>query len=215
MPRSYLSVAGREGALLLSCKAACRPIDAGVASNAPTIHPTKGVVPMLARSRLLLALIPLALAAAVALPGTVLAATVSDTYTIRGAEYYATSTQGRFAGTASGNTGDSATWQATVNHTPLTDTAEITGGTARLATSRLVVVRGEFTGGEVMLVSRQSGCGTETYSVNGDLENVTRSDSSAVGTGEFTATLTHYRASLFGACRTYSATVRGTIELSF
>ena len=77
---------------------------------------------MLARSRIRLALAPIALAAAVALPGTVLAATVSDTYTIRGAEYYATSTQGRFGGTASGNTGDSATWQATVNHTPLTDT---------------------------------------------------------------------------------------------
>ena len=170
---------------------------------------------MLARSRIRLALAPIALAAAVALPGTVLAATVSDTYTIRGAEYYATSTQGRFGGTASGNTGDSATWQATVNHTPLTDTAEITGGTARLVTSRLVVVRGTFTGGDVELVSRQSGCGTETFAVDGSLENVTRSDSSAVGTGEFTATLTHYRSWLFGACRTFSATVRGTIELSF
>ena len=87
---------------------------------------------MLARSRLRVAFASLALAAAVALPATVLAATVSDTYTIRGAEYYATSTQGRFAGTASGNTGDTATWQATVNHTPLTDTATITGGSARL-----------------------------------------------------------------------------------
>ena len=52
------------------------------------------------RSRARLAYIPLALALAIALPGTVLAATVSDTYTIRGAEYYATSTQGRFGGTA-------------------------------------------------------------------------------------------------------------------
>jgi hypothetical protein len=48
-------------------------------------------------------------------------------------------------------------------------------------------------------------------SVEESLENVTRSDSSAAGTGEFTATLTHYRALLFGACRTFSATVRGTI----
>ena len=170
---------------------------------------------MLARSRLRLAIAPLALAAAVALPATVLAATVSDTYTIRGAEYYATSTQGRFAGTASGNTGDSATWQATVNHTPLTDTADITGGTARLVTSRLVVVRGEFTDGDVTLVSRAPGCGTETFAVNGSLDNVTRSDSNSVGTGDFAATLTHYRAALFGTCRTISATVRGTIELSF
>ena len=170
---------------------------------------------MLARSRLRLVLAPIALAAAIAVPGTVLAATVSDTYTISGAEYYATSTQGRFGGTASGNTGDSATWQATVNHTALTDTAKITGGTARLATSRLVVIRGEFTGGDVRLVSRQSGCGTETYAVEGSLKHVTRSDSNAVGSGKFTATLTHYRALLFGACRTYSATIQGTIALSF
>jgi hypothetical protein len=170
---------------------------------------------MLTRSRLRLVLAPIALAAAVAVPGTVLAATVSDTYTIRGAEYYATSTQGRFGGTASGNTGDSATWQATVNHTALTNTAEITSGTARLVTSRLVIVRGEFAGGDVTLVSRQTGCGTETFAVDGSLVNVTRSDSSDVGTGEFTATLTHYRASIFGVCRTYSATVRGTIEVDF
>jgi hypothetical protein len=167
------------------------------------------------RSRARLAFVPLALALAIALPGTVLAATVSDTYTIRGAEYYATSTQGRFAGTASGNMGDTATWQATVNHTSLTDTATITGGTARLVTSRLVVVRGAFSGGDVTLVNRAAGCGTETFAVDGTLENVTRSDSSAIGSGEFIATLTHYRASLFGTCRTISATVRGTIDLNF
>ena len=167
------------------------------------------------RSHARLTFIPLALALAMVVPGTVQAATVSDTYTIRGAEYYATSTQGRFAGTASGNTGDSATWQATVNHTPLTDTATITGGSARLATSRLVVVRGTFSGGDVTLINRAPGCGTETYAVNGTLEDVTRSDSSAVGTGDFSATLTHYRASLFGTCRTISATVRGTISLDF
>jgi hypothetical protein len=170
---------------------------------------------MTARTRLRLALVPLALVAALVAPATASAATVSDTYTIRGAEYYATSTQGRFAGTASGNTGDSATWQATVNHTPLTDTATITGGTARLVTSRLVVVRGQFSDGSVSLVSREAGCGRETFAVDGTLVNVTRSDSGAVGSGDFSATLTHYRATIFGQCRTFSATVRGTIDLSF
>jgi hypothetical protein len=170
---------------------------------------------MMARSALRLTLVPLALAAALALPASVLAATVSTTYTIQGAEYYATSTQGRFGGTASGNTGDTATWQATVDHTRLTDRARITGGTARLATSRLVLISGEFSGGKVKLLSRQDGCGIETFSVQGSLENVTRSDSSAVGSGEFTATLTHYRTSVFGSCQTYSATVQGTIEVSF
>ena len=167
------------------------------------------------RSRARLAFIPLTVALAIALPGTALAATVSDTYTIRGAEYYATSTQGRFGGTASGNTGDSATWQATVNHTSLTNTADITGGTARLVTSRLVVVEGQFTDGDVTLINRAAGCGTETFAVDGTLENVTRSDKRAIGSGEFVATLTHYRASLFGTCRTISATVRGTITLDF
>jgi hypothetical protein len=162
-----------------------------------------------------IALVPLSLAILLTLPGTALAATVSDSYSIRGAEYYATSTQGRFAGTATGSTGDAATWQATVNHTPLTDTATITGGTARLATSRLVVVRGEFSGGDVALIERAPGCSWETFAVSGKLVDVTRSDSGATGTGKFKATLKHYRAWLFGSCRTYSATVRGTIELNF
>jgi hypothetical protein len=167
------------------------------------------------RSRLALAFVPLALAVALVVPGIALAATVSSSYSIVGAEYYATRIEGRFAGTASGSTGDVATWEATVKHTPLTDKAHITGGTARLATSRLVVIRGEFSGGSVKLVHRAPGCGNETHAVTGTLKNVTRSDSNATGTGLFSATLTHYRTWLFGRCQTYSATVQGTIGLSF
>lgn len=170
---------------------------------------------MSTRARSRLAFLPLALALLVVLPSTALGATVSPSYSIRGAEYYATSTQGRFAGTASGTTGDSATWQATVDHTPLTDTATITGGYARLVTSRFVIVRGDFSGGDVTLTWRAAGCGNETFAVEGTLTNVRRSDSRAVGTGTFSATLTHYRVSLFGRCQTYSATVRGTIALRF
>jgi hypothetical protein len=102
-----------------------------------------------------------------------------------------------------------------VDHTPLTDTASITGGYARLVTSRFVIVRGDFSGGSVTLTWRAAGCGNERFAVEGTLTNVRRSDSSAVGTGTFSATLTHYRAWLFGRCQTYSATVRGTIGLSF
>jgi hypothetical protein len=159
--------------------------------------------------------LPLALAfgLAVASSSAVLAATVSNQYLITGYEYYATSTQGRFAGTATGDTGDSATWRAVVDHTPLTTTATITGGYADLATSRLVLVHGTFVGGTLTLISQQDGCGTQTYNVVGTLGDVTTSDGRGFGKAEFDATLTHYRTWAFGSCITYSARVSGVIEL--
>jgi hypothetical protein len=155
------------------------------------------------------------LAIALAAPASAAAATVSSSYAIRGAEYYATSTQGRFAGTARGSTGDTAAWRAIVDHTPLTTTATITGGSATLVTSRLVTIRGQFSGGTVDQTSGFEGCTNQTYDVAGTLANVTRSDTGAVGTGAFDATLTHYRAWIWGRCVTYSATVSGVISLSF
>ena len=143
------------------------------------------------------------------------AATVSDRYSISGAEYYATATQGRFAGTAGGSSNDSATWNAVVDHTPLSTTATITGGYADLFTSNFVRVQGSFSGGTVALASEEAGCGRQTYEVVGALTKVTRSDSHRKGTGTFAATLTHYRTSVFGSCITYSARVSGTITLSF
>jgi hypothetical protein len=156
-----------------------------------------------------------ALAATVVVVSPASAATVSDQYSITGAEYYATSTQGRFAGTATGSSNDTATWNAIVNHTPLTITATITGGSADLYTSNLVHVHGSFRSGTVTLASEEAGCGTQTYEVVGALTKVTRSDSHRKGTGTFTATLTHYRTSILGSCVVYSAGVSGTISLSF
>ena len=157
----------------------------------------------------------LALSASIMVTSAAAAATVSDTYSITGFEYYATATQGRFAGTATGASGDSATWRAIVDHTPLTTSAEITGGSAVLLTSNLVAVRGTFSGGSVSIVSEEAGCGNQIYDVAGTLSNVTRSDSPRKGSGTFSATLTHYRVSVFGSCQVYSASVRGTINLSF
>ena len=157
----------------------------------------------------------LALSASLTTTSAALAAAISSSYAITGYEYYATSTQGRFAGTASGEAGDSATWRAIVDHTPLATTAEITGGSADLVTSNLVAVHGTFSGGSVSLVSEQAGCGTQTYEVEGTLQRVTRSDSRHKGRGTFAATLTHYRVSVLGLCQVYSASVRGTISLSF
>jgi hypothetical protein len=162
-----------------------------------------------------LAALSAALIVAMAFPISAAAATVSDSYTITGFEYFATSTQGRFAGRASGSSGDTAAWNAVVNHTPLTTTSTITGGSADLATSNGVLVRGQFSGGTVTQTGGFSGCTNQTYDVTGTLAPVTRSDSSQVGTGTFSATLTHYRTSIVGRCVVYSASVRGVITLSF
>jgi hypothetical protein len=146
---------------------------------------------------------------------TTSAASISSSYTITGYEYYATSTQGRFAGTATGSSGDTGTWNAVVNHTPLTTTATITGGYADLVTSSLVSIHGTFASGSVTLVSQETGCGTQTYDVIGTLKKVRRSDSHRRGTGTFKATLTHYRTSFLGSCHVYSAKVDGVMSLSF
>jgi hypothetical protein len=161
--------------------------------------------------------IPLALGLAMSLAFAAVAeaATLSSFYSIEGYEYSATSTVGSFAGTATGSSGDSATWNAVVEHTELTETAEITGGYAHLVTSNLVRVHGVFSDGSVEKVGEESGCGVQTYKVLGTLKKVTRSDSRRRSTGTFEAILTHYRLALFGSCIVYSASVTGTITLDF
>jgi hypothetical protein len=165
--------------------------------------------------RLWLAALPAALILAMAFPVSAAAATVSESYAIRGFEYFATSTQGRFAGKASGSSGDSAAWNAVVDHTPLTTTTTITGGYADLATSNGVLLHGQFSGGSATQTGGFTGCTNQTYDVVGTLEPVTRSDSNQTGTGSFNATLTHYRTSVFGRCIVYSASVAGVITFSF
>jgi hypothetical protein len=165
--------------------------------------------------RLRLVALPLGLTTAIAFPTIAAAATLSESYAITGYEYYATSTQGRFAGTADGSSGDTAAWNAVVNHTPLTTTASITGGYADLATSNLVTVHGLFSGGTVRQTSGFSGCTNQTYEIAGSLKQVSRSDSNRRGKGTFTATLTHYRTSVLGSCVVYSASVEGVINLTF
>jgi hypothetical protein len=157
----------------------------------------------------------LGLAASLAFSSAAQAATLSSTYWIQGFEYSATTTVGRFAGTATGSAGDGATWNAVVEHTALITTASITGGYADLLTSNLVQVHGSFSGGSVDLVGEEAGCGSQTYSVIGTLKKVSRSDLPRKGKGMFEATLVHYRASVLGACIVYSASVTGAITLDF
>jgi hypothetical protein len=149
--------------------------------------------------------------------GALAAQTYSDM--ISGHEYYYTSTDGKFAGTASGALpGD---WNADVQHTKLclscTPTATITDGSFSLATTLggiPTLVTGTFTGGTVQVINQGTDCTNQTFAVNGILGSVGLWYSGH-GNGIFTATLTHYRTSILGKCLTYGATVQGTLGLSF
>ena len=144
-------------------------------------------------------------------------ASAAHTYndTISGYEYYFTSTDGRFAGTASGALPGS--WNADVRHTPLcascTPTATITGGSFSLAAT-YTLVTGRFTGGTVQITNPGANCTNQTFDVEGVLRDVGRWYGGS-GTGTFSAILTHYRHRLFGICVTYAASVRGAISLTF
>jgi hypothetical protein len=166
--------------------------------------------------KLLLATVTIAIALLV--PAASLAATTySDA--IHGGEYFATSTDGRFAGSASGSLPGS--WNADVQHTALciscSTTATITGGSFQLATTLTSVptlITGNFDGGTVSVTDPGTGCKNQTFAVDGKLSNV-GPWYTGTGTGTFTATLTHYRYQLFGSCITYSASVTGTLVLDF
>ena len=160
------------------------------------------------------------LVAALALLMTPASAAAAQTYTdtINGLEYAFTSTDGKFAGTASGALPGS--WNADVQHTPLclscTSTATITGGSFSLATRHNgspALVSGAFVGGTVQVRNVGSNCSNQTFAVNGILGNVGWW-SSGSGSGTFMATLTHYRHSVFGRCVTYGASVRGMLSLT-
>jgi hypothetical protein len=136
--------------------------------------------------------------------------------TISGDEVYFTSTQGVFAGLAAGDLPGS--WLADVRHTPLSPSADITGGSFYLWTANEqgpALIAGSFTGGSVVQQSGFSGCVNQTYSVDGTLGDVGPVGNDMTGSGTFSAVLTHYRALVFGRCVSYRATVVGTVSLSF
>lgn len=134
-----------------------------------------------------------------------------------GVEVYATSTEGVFTGTATG--GLPGGWAATVRHTVLSPGATITGGSFSLATAvrgTPTLVSGSFTRGSVTLEHQYGWCGNQVYAVSATLGGVGELGGSHTGTGRLSATLTHYRLSLFGACITYGATITGgVLDLSF
>jgi hypothetical protein len=162
----------------------------------------------------------IALAFGASLVMTVTAA-ASSTYTewIHGGELpNATPTEGQFVGEATGSF--AGTWYIDVLHQDLSHhPAYITGGSFRLNTvinGWPDAIHGTFTPwhGTVAQLSGFSGCTNQRYSVNGELSGVGLDN--GTGTGTFSATLTHYRANVwFVGCVVYSASVSGTVSLTF
>jgi hypothetical protein len=156
----------------------------------------------------------LAASLVVLVPATAGAATKTYSFSISGTEVSATSTTGRFVGTASGSA--LGTWYAEVVHAPLsggvgTSVAIQSGGSFGMALAQAepaYVVSGQFSGGTITTINSSTTCTNQVYAVDGDLKNV-----SVTGTGHFSAKLTHHRRSVLGRCWLYAATVSGTVTL--
>ena len=136
---------------------------------------------------------------------------------VSGVEVFATNSEGVFVGVASG--GLPGAWSADIKHTGLTSgSATITSGSFSLRTvlnRQITVVAGSFdNGGTIALFYAQPGCGIQQYTVTDNLSSVGLG-SSPVGTGHFSAVLTHFRAKIFGTCITYAAKVAGSVSLTF
>jgi len=147
---------------------------------------------------------------AVLVPAAAVAGTKTYTFTISGTEVSATSTTGRFVGTASGSA--LGTWYVEVIHDPLGASADIRpGGSFGMALHQAepaYLVSGQFSHGTIAVKNSGANCTNQVYKVDGYLRNV-----SVTGTGHVVATLTHYRRSVLGRCWLYAATVGGTVTL--
>jgi hypothetical protein len=171
------------------------------------------------QTRLIASLVTL-VAAVLLAPAAGSAAPASTHFTIVGYEYAFTSTVGSFAGTGTGNTGETAGWNATVQHDRLgSNPTYVNGGSFAMTTvssSRVDYVTGTFAyhGGTITTLDGGSGCTNQRYLVTGTLQDVATSTSSG-GSGTFSVILTHYRYSLFGTCFIYKARVAGTVDLDY
>jgi hypothetical protein len=171
-------------------------------------------------SRLLLSL--LVVAAAVVLVPAASAAPASTSFAITGYEYAFTQTVGSFAGKGSGNGGESAVWNATVQHDPLGSTPTYVNGgsfqigTLSLSTGHVDYVTGtiRYHSGTITTLNSGPNCTNQQYLVTGALDDVTTRTTSA-GSGAFEVTLTHHRYSIFGHCVIYKASVGGQVTFTY
>jgi hypothetical protein len=150
--------------------------------------------------------VPSALAAMVLLaPPAGAAPQATATAYVGGIEYAATATEGKFGGAAKGDL--QGGWLATVAHDPLApgEAVPITDGFFRLYSHRTIT--GTFVGGSVAPSSTPGTCLDERFDVAGTL----KLDDG--GKGAFRVVLTHLRALTKDGCRTYGATVAGTLTI--
>jgi hypothetical protein len=169
--------------------------------------------------------------------GTTSVAATEHTTLVSGFEMYATSSQGRFSGTATGqgSNGVSGAWSIVVDHsrldpcfrmTPGDPCASVDGGSFTLAEASPAreLVTGQFDSpGEVIapqvnqiqLLNRGDNCTDQLFKITDGLKNVgTGSQRSGQGSS-FVGYLWHHQRSFFGRCITYAATVQGTVVLQF
>ena len=155
---------------------------------------------------------------------------------VSGFEFSATSTEGRFAGTASGQL--SGAWDIWVKHTDLgfcfnhpSDPCTINDGTFRLVTSPTQVITGRFdnfdeasnavpsAANQIKRLPPSSGnrCRDEVFFITDGLKGVGTIGSQHTGTGTFTAWLTHHwkEDPFFHRCFIVGATVQGNVKLIF
>ena len=143
-------------------------------------------------------------------------ATEFESYQLFGYEVFYSPTRAMFAGTSDDGLGGVSAWYSSIDHSVvISPSGAITGGWAVLHRPDGVSIGGWFSEGLVTLTNEGPGCTLESHEVVGTLSGVTRSDRSGSGSGVFRATLHHHRAWLFGTCISYSASVSGTMEVSF
>jgi hypothetical protein len=155
---------------------------------------------------------------------------------VSGFEMYATSSQGRFSGTATGtgSNGVSGAWSIVVDHSLLDPCfrmktgdpcATVNGGSFTLAETSPAreLITGQFESpgevtlpqvNEIRLLNRGDNCSDQLFKIMDGLKNV-GTGSPYSGHGSFVGYLWHHQRSFFGRCVTYAATVQGTVLLNY
>jgi hypothetical protein len=153
-------------------------------------------------------------------PAAAAAAPTSTAFAVIGAETAFSSTSATFVGKATGNLGDRGAWTTSITRTPFTSTGQstITGGSFAMTTLgpawAIDFVTGAVTGGSVQKLPGSTGCTNETFGVTVEIAGVATSTTTG-GTGQFSGVLTHYRALIFGTCRTYFASIAGQVIFDY
>jgi hypothetical protein len=151
-----------------------------------------------------------ALSAAVTRVPVAVSATRAQVTPVHGIEIVPEHTEGTFTGYSTGSL--PGNWVAVVKHTPLSPSANITGGTFTLATTRQHKTRtltGQFSSGTITNTNPGANCTNQTYQVVGNLTHFNGNH-----TGRFSVTLTHYRRSILDHCISYFATTNGTLAVA-